>query len=495
MESRKNNTEAKKNVIFISYRKEDGLEYASLLKAELDNRGYSVFMDDEDLGNGPFYGGVFNVIDNSAIFLALLTQGYFGMTSGPDDWVIAGLHRALISSRPIFLLNPNHLFGGFPKSLPSSFKELLSIPIQDITFGKTLPHSVNILDVQLRHYTMRKNAKRTFPIFVSYTRADKDIVFPFVERIEKELNVNCWIDLEGIESGEQFEDVIIHAIDSSRIVLFMLSDNALQSSWTKREVYYAEGEGKRIVPVVIDGKGLRGWFKFHFGNVDFIDITASDNYLKLISNLHSWLGSTLLRRGVADGHEWVDMGTNVKWALTNIGASKPEETGDLFAWGEIQSKSEYSWGTYRFGETKNCLTKYIPAGKQEYGKGGITDAKMSLEKEDDTAAATWGDFWRLPTKDDVKNLLDVCDRAWTKRNGRSGFLLTSRISGEQLFLPAAGSMNGSLHEDLGSIGRYWASSVDTTDPCFAWSLLFNTDNIYSIFTPRCSGLAIRPVCD
>lgn len=61
------------------------------------------------------------------------------------------------------------------------------------------------------------------------------------------------------------------AIEASKIVLFILSDNSINSQWTKCKVLYAENEEKRIVPIVIDGKGLRKWFKFHIGNVDYID--------------------------------------------------------------------------------------------------------------------------------------------------------------------------------------------------------------------------------
>lgn len=128
------------------------------------------------------------------------------------------------------------------------------------------------------------------PIFISYSRIDKNIVFPFVKRIEQELNTICWIDFEGIESGSQFEEVIVNAIEESDVVLFMLSDSSINSKWTKREVLYAEDEGKRIVPVVIDGKELRKWFKFHFGNVDYIDINEEEQCDKLLNNLSSWIG-------------------------------------------------------------------------------------------------------------------------------------------------------------------------------------------------------------
>lgn len=124
-------------------------------------------------------------------------------------------------------------------------------------------------------------------IFISYSREDKDKVFPFIEQINKVFDNVCWIDLDGIESGEQFENVIFNAIDNCEIVLFMLSDNSLKSKWTKREVYYAEDGGKRIIPVLVDGDNLRGWFKFHFGNVDYINIDDANQKDKLIRYLKS----------------------------------------------------------------------------------------------------------------------------------------------------------------------------------------------------------------
>lgn len=129
-----------------------------------------------------------------------------------------------------------------------------------------------------------------YDIFISYCRNDKAVVLPYVKQISEAVGRNCWIDLKGIESGVEFEEVIIKAINDCQVVLFMLSDSSLRSNWTKREVIYAEDEGKRIVPVLVDGERLRGWFKFHFGNVDFIDIRSEEQMEKLVSNLRTWLG-------------------------------------------------------------------------------------------------------------------------------------------------------------------------------------------------------------
>ena len=150
------------------------------------------------------------------------------------------------------------------------------------------------------------------PIFVSYSRLDKDIVFPFVKRIEQELNTTCWIDSEGIESGSQFEEVIVNAIEESEVVLFMLSDSSINSKWTKREVLYAEDEGKRIVPIVVDDKGLRKWFRFHFGNVDYIDINDEGQCDKLLNNLASWIGVERTSKKNSSTKISADIGSQIK---------------------------------------------------------------------------------------------------------------------------------------------------------------------------------------
>ena len=57
----------------------------------------------------------------------------------------------------------------------------------------------------------------------------------------------------------------------------------------------------------------------------------------------------------ANGHEYVDLGlpSGLKWATCNVGASSPEEYSDYYAWGEVNTKSEY--------ERYNCSTWEAPS--------------------------------------------------------------------------------------------------------------------------------------
>jgi len=125
-------------------------------------------------------------------------------------------------------------------------------------------------------------------VFISYSRKDKAIVDQVVADIERETHVRCWMDMHGIEGGTQFEEVIISAINKSEVVLFCMSDNSMQSKWTKDEVRYAKGENKRLVPINISGCQPTGWFKFTFGGTDVIDYANELHRDKLYRNLRDW---------------------------------------------------------------------------------------------------------------------------------------------------------------------------------------------------------------
>ena len=84
-------------------------------------------------------------------------------------------------------------------------------------------------------------------IFISYSRKDFAKVKPIKDAIDKELGIECWMDLDGIESGQQFEDVIISAINQHDTILFMLSPNSMKSEWALDELDFAKRKNKRIV--------------------------------------------------------------------------------------------------------------------------------------------------------------------------------------------------------------------------------------------------------
>ena len=212
------------------------------------------------------------------------------------------------------------------------------------------------------------------------------------------------------------------------------------------------------------------------------------------------------------GHEYVDLGLKVKWATCNVGAEKPEDYGDYFAWGDTTTKYEpgyaqsespqwkngmwdgYYWVNYRFSnETSNSLFKYC--SKSDYGFDSGTDTLTILTPADDVAHYKWGGNWRMPTRSDYKELLDNCDCEFTTQNGVKGLKVTSRKdSSQSIFLPAAGYRYGTNLDGVGSYGYFWSSSLYTDGPYGAWSLDFNSGSRNTCSSIRSYGQSVRPVC-
>ena len=130
----------------------------------------------------------------------------------------------------------------------------------------------------------------THDIFISYSRKDLKQVVAIRDEIKEKTGAESWIDIKGIESGEQFVNVIIQAIDEAKVVLFMISTASMQSDFTKKEIMYAKHVGKKVVPVILDGSQLKGWFLVEFGPGDYVDINSVIHRDKFHENLRSWLG-------------------------------------------------------------------------------------------------------------------------------------------------------------------------------------------------------------
>ena len=182
------------------------------------------------------------------------------------------------------------------------------------------------------------------------------------------------------------------------------------------------------------------------------------------------------------------------WADRNVGASKPEEFGLYFAWGESQGYSgitnekKFNWGDYKLcGGSNSTLTKY-----NNNSSYGTVDNLTVLEQVDD-AAYTSDKTCRMPTKADFEELTANTTSVWETLNGVNGRRFTSNTNGNSIFVPAAGSCDGGSVYSVGSYGGLWSSSLDESNPKFGWCLDFYPDYVTVFGSYRCYGLTVRAV--
>jgi uncharacterized protein YjdB len=196
--------------------------------------------------------------------------------------------------------------------------------------------------------------------------------------------------------------------------------------------------------------------------------------------------------------EAVDLGlpSGVKWASFNLGASKPEEYGYYYAWGETEPKSFYTERTYQWfssGDGGEGFTKYC--FDPDEGYNGFVDNKGILDPEDDAAHVNLGDDWRMPTAGEWSELVLGCTLEWTSVNGLNCLKATGP-NGNSIILPPGGAKYAAELEDEGSMGGYWSSS-NSVDACYAWGFGYGVEEegeyTVSPYGNREMGVLIRPV--
>ncbi len=173
----------------------------------------------------------------------------------------------------------------------------------------------------------------------------------------------------------------------------------------------------------------------------------------------------------------VDLGLSVYWASCNLGAEKPEESGEYYAWGETKPKSKYSESNYSYYNDNTA--SYIDIGNNISGTSY------------DAATFNLGNDWRIPTKDEMDELKNKCKWEWKQVSGINGFMVTGP-NGNTIFLPASGyhySYISHLNEDL----AYW-TATPTSSKTTAYALQGHS-SFYDVFSAmyRYAGYSIRPV--
>ena len=177
-----------------------------------------------------------------------------------------------------------------------------------------------------------------------------------------------------------------------------------------------------------------------------------------------------------NGHAYVDMGLSVMWATCNVGASSPEEYGDYYAWGETEAMSRY--------DADNCET-----WNKRIGDIGGTSR--------DVAHVKWGGSWRMPTEAEFGELLDENKCTWTgtTKNGVDGYKVTSKKTGDSIFLPAAWCRDGGSLGRMCEHGSYWGSTPHPYSSQGAVELYFDGFHRNTYWCDRKYGRSVRPVAE
>ena len=318
--------------------------------------------------------------------------------------------------------------------------------------------------------------EKRYDDFISYSSDDQKIAEGICGYLER-MGYRCFVAYRDIPRGVVWAAAITDAIDESAMMVVVFSNAFNISPQTDREIELASENRMPILTSRIADDKMTGAKKYYLTNLNWIDAFPNpeiyfgqllDSVVKLIGERREGGETTEVKQdepkqrtkapksptqsskptNTFNGHEYVDLGlpSGTLWATYNVGASKPEDNGDYFAWDECK-----------------------------------------------TAVANWGNGWDMPSKEQWEELKENTKSTWTTWYGVNGRLFTAN-NGNSLFLPAAGYRSSSGLYDAGGYGYFWSSSLDTDYPGSAWNFNFGSGSYYMYYYSRSYGFTVRPVC-
>lgn len=182
------------------------------------------------------------------------------------------------------------------------------------------------------------------------------------------------------------------------------------------------------------------------------------------------------------GLEIVDFGDGVAWASLNLGAQCASDLGDRYSWGATKSQSTFTETAY-----------------PHYSNGTYANIGANLNGTNYDAAATlWQGKWRMPTQQEIQNLISKCTWTVDTVDDVPGYRVTAKNK-KSIFLPAGGYQENSFYTDMETKAYYWSASLLEGSKAYALSVSAAADGkTVSPTLPtdgmtRYLGLFIRPV--
>ena len=192
--------------------------------------------------------------------------------------------------------------------------------------------------------------------------------------------------------------------------------------------------------------------------------------------------------------EYVDLGlpSGTLWAKCNLGAEKETDFGHFFQWGDTQDYSivghQFNWVDYKWGTSWDKIAKY-----------NVSDCKSILDNKDDPAFVATNDEQKMPTKEQLRELINCTNHEWTNIDGVRGMKFWKKGMEEPtdgdyyIFIPAAGYCDDGRHYDIGSWGSVWSASRNGSNASHAWYMYFDANGVDMYCSSRCYGRSVRGV--
>ena len=205
-------------------------------------------------------------------------------------------------------------------------------------------------------------------VFISY--AKKDYIAPdgsaipgnFVDKVIDAFNregITYWLDREQLAGGETYAERIARNIKECDVFLFLSTEAANASEWTRREIGTAITQGKRIIPVRLDYSPYDDAVNLYLSSVQYVDAVELGHKETLRRIVEQ------VKHPFADSTSSIEYGKLPRFTTITLYAALVVLTAIyalltyLFLWSKTLQSSEVIGGIVGFvGETALLLSIY-----------------------------------------------------------------------------------------------------------------------------------------
>ena len=238
-----------------------------------------------------------------------------------------------------------------------------------------------------------------------------------------------------------------------------------------------ESEGEKI------RKALISEIKIMNANYSLFSDVPKDRFI-------AWLEKQGEQKDIVNNQsDYVDLGlpSGTLWAKCNLGAEKETDFGYFYQWGNINGykgvdEHRFDRDNYKYGSWMN-FTKY-----------NENDTKLILDNEDDPVFVATNGEQKMPTKEQLQELIAYTNHEWTTIDGVKGMRFVNKNDGTKyIFIPGAGHCFDGSHGGVGSWGYVWSASRNESYASSAWVMYFEEEEVEMYYSSRCYGRSVRGV--
>ena len=116
-------------------------------------------------------------------------------------------------------------------------------------------------------------AKASSDVFISYASQDKAVANAVCKHLES-AGLACWIAPRDVTPGEFYAESIVHAIDSAKVAVLILSQHTTDSQHVFREIERATSKRRHVITLRTDTAPLPTGLEYFLNTSQWLDASA-----------------------------------------------------------------------------------------------------------------------------------------------------------------------------------------------------------------------------